>query len=216
MIDEERDPFEPAVKFSAPVSEYTTKRQLIGAGLIAGVAQALTIGAVIAIAIMINDFQQTEIGDNKDRLDHQAAIIRRQEKLIAGLNALTHPTHAQYRRQLREGIRRCLREPSCRRLFPKLGRASRALHAGSQRSTSPSPSLDRSPGSTSTPLRRPQSGGRSPSRPRPRPEPRPSRTPASPPNQPPSSGGPQPRPTVDLHAPVPVQVCAGKALGINC
>jgi hypothetical protein len=196
--------------------DYVTKRTLIVCSLIVGFGLALALGGVIWIAFAINNVQQDEISHNSDRTAKEAATNRRQARLIHDLRVITHPTPAQYRRQIREGIKRCLREPRCRRLFPALARSARS----GGRSTVAKPGLARSPGATSTPVRRPQGVGPSassptrPARPQRRP---PSRTPATPPTTPPSPAAPPaPHHAIDVTAPIPAQVCADGLLGLNC
>lgn len=50
--------------------------------------------------------------------NHQA--IKRLDALTAELQRLTNPTPQQYREALKEGIKRCLQEPECRKLFPNI------------------------------------------------------------------------------------------------
>jgi hypothetical protein len=194
---------------------FVTKRTFLAGALIIGFALSIVIAGVVAVALLINDFQQHEIAHNRERVRHEATVNRKQTKLINELHEITHPTPAQADRQLREGIRRCLSRPLCRRLFPQIARVS---STGLLRRPA-KPTLARPPGSSSTPLRRPPSARPSPkrsTRPGRRP---PSRRPATPatPSPPPSSGPPTSPPAVDIRVPVPVTACPpGGVIGLNC
>lgn len=201
--------------------DYVTKRTLIMCSMIVGVALALVLVACAIGGYLILDYRSDEIAHNRDRASHEAAVNRKQAELIRDLRALTHPTPAQADRQLREGIRRCLSRPLCRRLFPGLRARSSSRDRADRRRASDRPGA----GATATPtVETPERRGSAhePSRPS-RPErttPAPKR-PASPSR--PSAGGtsstpPPPRPqhTIDVTVPLPVQVCTDRILGINC
>lgn len=187
---------------------YLSRRTALVGGAIIGVGMAMTIAAVVWIALAVNDVQNGRIEDNENRNRQQARQLREQRRITEELRQLTNPTDEEYRRQFRRGIGRCLREPSCRRLFPTLSEvAAAAPPARATRRTDPAPM----PEVTTDPHNRAR-----PPRPRgrvnrPPPAPRPPRRPRPP------SPPPPPRPTVDLHAPlVPVGGCVNGLLGINC
>lgn len=190
-------------------NSYVTKRQFIVGGAIVGVALALALVAVTIIALAVNRVQEESIQNNRDRI---ADIKREQERL----DTLLNPTPEQYRRRLREGIERCLREPECRRLFPKIARSTAPAGPPGSRQVGVGNGSD-------TPVRSPES---------PRTRPRPERSPRAPrPDRPDSqpdggNGGggsssppappPDPPRAIELDAPVPAQVCIDRVLGINC
>jgi hypothetical protein len=126
------------------------------------------------------------------------------------LHRLTHPTPAQYRDQLRDGLKRCLREPACRKLFPALRKraaATRAERPSVRNIANPGP---RTGSNVRTPLRQrgtaPHRVRTIPDQIRPGPEPSPAQSsnPAPPPPEPPS-----------LTVPAPVSICTD-LLRVNC
>lgn len=54
-----------------------------------------------------------------------AKNIERLDDLTERLTALTNPTPEQFRKQLAEGIKRCLKFPECRKLFPNVSAPTR-------------------------------------------------------------------------------------------
>lgn len=193
--------------------EYVSKRQFLMGGVVVGVVLGILVAAAIVGGHLLLDYRSNEIAHNTDRSEDAARTNRRQARLIHRLDVLTHPSPAQYRRQLREGIRRCLREPSCRRLFPALasrGRAHRQARRRGRTTSSTAPAASRpSP-------RQPAPASPSPPR-RTRP---PSRRPStsSPAPTPPQGGG-NPggdRPIIAVTVPVvPAHVCT-PTVAINC
>lgn len=190
--------------------DFVTRRQLLVAGAIVGVAMALTLGAVVWIAFRINDFQQDQIAKN-------TKINEKQDALIDGLRKLTNPTPEEYRRALKEGIERCLKEPTCRELFPRLGKRSRAAtrrdraQRVSDEGSSPEP--QNAPAGSAPDTNSP----RTPSRPKPSDRPASDPAPAPAPTaQPPPASGSEPEPLIDIKGPILPPVCIGKVVGINC
>lgn len=86
---------------------------------------SLILGLVFAIVIILGVFALSEF-KKQSRINtvniHQLQDVNKQLKFIL------KPTPAQYRKQLKEGIKRCLAEPSCRKLFPKVVKTPAARH----------------------------------------------------------------------------------------
>jgi cell division septation protein DedD len=197
--------------------DYVTKRQFVIGGAIVGAGIAVALAVIFVLGYLLLDYSKSEVGHNHERIRHEVEINRRQARLLKELRAITHPTKAQADRQLREGVKRCLSLPRCRKLFPNL--AGSAGTAGTHSRSLGTPTPARPTGATSAPPETPQSAGPTPSRPDRRPAP-----PAKPepnPSSGTSSGTPPPPPihdppVVGVSAPVPVHVCAGKLLEVNC
>lgn len=169
-----------------------TRRTFLIGGAIIGVALAFMLGAVVWIAVTVNDLQQAEIARN-------AHDIARLDRVTNGLRKLTHPTPAEYRDQLRSGFRRCAREPSCsvilRRLIRPTRRTSTQTVPGSGPG-SPVTGRERTGGSAPRRGRRPIAAGPSPGSPQ-------------------SSGNRPPEPPASITVPLPASVCTN-LLRVNC
>jgi hypothetical protein len=209
---------------------YVTQKQLVRAGWVVGIMMAITVASIVVIAIVINNIQGDQIRHNNEINHKQTKLLKVQSKLIKDLRGITHPTRSQYRSQLKRGIKLCLREPSCRKLFPTL-KAQTTNATGSHGSsvfanTNPtSGASNGSAGSDVTSHRGDSTPSNSaPKRPAPsKPPPRDSGPIAPPPSSPPPSNPPpaQPPATVSAatHLPDPLpnpQVCADGIVGINC
>lgn len=152
------------------------------------------------------------------------SVAKENRQSIHRLNRLTNPTPQQFREDLKRGLKRCLREPECRRLFPKIrvktGRGRVATFAVHSIRDS-GPANNPSPTSIPSPARRaPTHSDGSPTQPgggshgsggsgggg--------SGSGGSPPANPPPPA-PKPKPPVDVTVPAPITVCS-PALGVNC
>lgn len=138
--------------------------------------------------------------------------VRLNEEAIHRLDRIQHPTPEQFEKDLREGIKRCLKSRECRKLFPE---AARSSQRGTRARTTPT----RSPG-TSAGLAEGQGGTAGPrdrARRRPRAGTDPPRRRGSPPSPPPqSSGGAPPDSAITLTAPLAPPVCAPPVVRVNC
>lgn len=200
-----------------PADDYVSKRTLVICAIIGGLAMAVTLLVVVIIAIRVTDIQRDDIQQNKKQIRIQKKTDRQLKSAVRELRRLTNPTPEEYRKQLQEGLKRCLREPACRRLFPAIQARSirRLLDPPSSTatptsvpypsSTSPSPSEGGSGVPPSRPNRQPRPGSSS--------QQPPSLTPTPPP--PANEGPPQGERPVVITAPIPVQVCTSVA-GVNC
>lgn len=181
-----------------------TRRILLIAGIIIAVASILLIGAGVGLYLKISSESTARSKANAAR--------------IAEFNRLTKPTPKQYRRQLRQGFKRCAEERLC------VGVLRRLLRKGSRPSPEATPKSgvarpQGTPGTDGVSTEGNEgSGGPSdrslPARPprREPPSPAPERPPpASSPSPPPENGG---SPTVDIHIPVGPQLCG--AVSLNC
>ena len=195
------------MKPSPPV--LITRRAIVLGGAIIGLGIAIALaGAGIAL-LLISD----QVDANQETNARQRESIRALKDVTERLNRLTNPTPAEYRRQLERGIRRCLKEPKCRALFPRLRDVADLPDDTTAESV---PASSGSPdGERRAAVRRPAGGGpvgevERPSGPqRPPPDSSPS----------PSPSPPSPRPPerlVDIDAPAPVDVCVDGIIGINC
>lgn len=206
-------PTDPA-KIGRRKSDFVTRNMFITGGIIIGLGLALALGGVLLMALKVNSIQQDAIKKNSE-------INAAQNRVLRKLRQLTQPTPAEYREQLKEGIKRCLSEPSCKDLFPTLkDTASSRTGEGARSRASSSPGG--SPATPESTAEEPADEG----------EPRASvpRFPRGFPKDdpPPSSGGSQPvpsspppaekpRPAVDVKdVPLLPGICVGEVLGINC
>lgn len=191
--------------------KYVTRRLFIIGGVVIGAGLALALLAVVWIALEINRLQEAQIDSN-------AARIAEVERVQEALRKLTQPTPEEYREQLKQGIKRCLQAPECRRLFPGLKGAASRTRAGARKRPGSTP--DGSPGvpestaerptGTPAPSDRAPSEPGSPSRPGQSPDPAPEPEPAP---QPPAPE----RPLIGLDdVPVVPSVCVDGVIGINC
>lgn len=203
------------VVHAAATAEVLTlsRKTALRLGAIIGIALALTIAGVVWVALMVNNIQDDRIADN-ERINEQ------QSKVINDLRQLTNPTKEEYEAQLRIGIQRCLASEQCRQLFPGVKDVPHARGA-SDRGGDPQ-GTDRSPSafSPTAPDSSPTGGGFSPGG---------GGGGGGGGNISPGGGSPapggggggggspsQPRPRIDLRAPLPVQTCVDGLLGVNC
>jgi hypothetical protein len=189
-----------------PVEPYyrVSRRGWLIYSIAVSVAICLAIGGGVVMFLKLNELTK----------DNHTSIRR--------LDRLTHPTPAQFREDLKNGIKRCLAEAECRRLFPGIrrdrrGRISAAPSGSLNRS---SPSLARRTGEGTSTLGAPVShrrSGRSPVATGPDRVAKRPRQPGSGSSSPaPSSGSPPPPPApVEVHLPAPLRLCTDLAR-LNC
>lgn len=166
----------------------------------------LAIAGIVVLGVIVALDITGKIASNQ-------AAIHRLDRLTKRLDRLTNPTPAQFREQLREGLRRCLAEPECRRLFPGSRRAGKAALTPPTQGT---PQSHVSGPDTATP-RHPSAAKRSPAKRRPAPGGG-GKSPAKPPSGGSGGGGapiPGPSPATNLTAPLPVTICTS-LVGVNC
>lgn len=160
----------------------------------------LTLAGLVALIVLVLSALGDKVTDNSTE-------IERLDSLTAQLRALTHPTPAQYREQVRVGIQRCLREPACRRLFPGLSHRPRRGATGRTSPTQGGGHPAVSGRATPTP-RQPRRTYPAPTSPREPVQPRPG-----------SGGAPPPQPpapaTPSITAPLPAQACT-YIIRVNC
>jgi hypothetical protein len=222
------EPSEPVVV--APASAVIVTRRGL---LVYSLAIGLAIAGVVLLGVVVV-VQSRKVG-----VQNRASIVRL-DKLTHELEVLTHPTPDQFRAQLVRGIKLCLREPECRKLFPRgrllaaQGRArndtgSPAATPTPPRGSRPStPSARRQPSQSRPPSvarRPPPAGSGGPPTPpqvaqRP-PDPTPAPAPSAPapiPTVPslPSSPSPPPKPPVTVTTPGGGPAICTPILGINC
>lgn len=187
-----------------------TRKMLLICGAVLAFAMVLLIAAGVAGWLALK-------GIEDDRARQNAKVDARQNRTDDELRRLLNPTPEEYREQLQRGIKRCLAEPSCRRLFPGLEAGPGAKSGQSL----PSPTAPRStsPGVPPGPGSPPASGrGDIPPDSAPAPNPPGSVRPPRPGGgRPPAQPAPSPpRPMIDLQAPLPLHGCVDGVLGINC
>lgn len=190
----------------APAS-VVTRRQVLIAGLIIGLALAVTLGGVVWIALRVNKVQQDEIANN------QSAIAR--------LSRIEHPTSADLQKGVARAIHQCAAHPRCRALFKEITNPAAALRIERRRlsragrvipiadTAGPGIAMRRTASASPAPRRpaKPNQGAGGPSSPSQGPAPSPSGG-STPPPSPPAS------PPINIKAPG-ITVCT-PVLGVNC
>lgn len=222
-LEHQREEVETPPKPERPVT-FVTMDQFVYAGLVLGVVLAI-LGCAVAYVIWhggneqddADATKQHQIDDNTARVNDLAVVVETLNAVVNRLNAVTNPTPDQFRRQLREGVRRCLAEPDCRRLVPGVENLRKAPPPTSSTNSTSSPQR---PSTTSRPKPDRQPSSSTPTRPkRPAPQtPSSQPTPApSSPSPPPSTPPERPKPVIGIETPLlPLHVCAGAVVSLNC
>lgn len=96
-----------------------SRRQILLIGGIIGLGMSLALAGVVLIAIKVNDFQSEQ--------------IRQNDRAIARLKAIEHPSEATQRRRLRAALERCSKDPQCRKLFRETARQNRSARSEHER-----------------------------------------------------------------------------------
>lgn len=113
MPDEERRGSDFPIADGRRSSDYVSRQTFMICGIIMSIVMTVTLVAVVLIALTVNDIQNKQI-------DRNSSAITRLNKVTNDLKILTHPTVAQYRHQLADGIKRCAAEPLCRQALRDL------------------------------------------------------------------------------------------------
>lgn len=80
-------------------------------------AIALCFVAVIGFGIWYLLDRRSQVNE---RAEEQKVEITQLREITAHLQEIENPTPEQFRARLKEGIERCLKEPSCKALFPTI------------------------------------------------------------------------------------------------